>query len=83
VDYGKKGKVTLVFDFERVADSSAVIVASTIKFEKPTLNGTSSEKSSRSTPMYVGKGGKLTLAPERQLAMFDRAGNISQPITKE
>jgi hypothetical protein len=42
------------------------------------MDGKAGEEEKRNTPMHVGKFGKLSLSPENQLAIFDRAG---QPAT--
>ena len=41
---------------------------------RPTPDGKASEEETRSTPMHVGKGGRLSLAPENQMSWLDRDG---------
>lgn len=65
-DKGKKGKVTVTFDFARIGESTQVAVKHTLAYTRPTSRGKSSEDTTTETPMHVGRGGKLTLVPESQ-----------------
>ena len=70
VDNEKQGKVSLEFTFDRITGTAQVHCAHTLKFVRPTLDGKSGEEEKRTTPLFVGKFGKLTIAPENQLDMF-------------
>ena len=54
--------------------AAQVICSHALKFTRPTADGKASEEATRKTTLHVGKFGRLTLAPENQLAMFDRTG---------
>ena len=70
VDNDRVGEVDVRFIFKRIAGTNQVHVQHLLKFTKPTMNGKASEEETRSTPMHVGKFGRLTLAPESQIDMF-------------
>lgn len=74
VDHGKAGEVTIKFSFKRIAGTHQVHVDHAMKYTKPTLDGKASEEESRTTSLYVGRYGKLTLAPESQMSFIDRQG---------
>lgn len=72
VDNEKDGEVTVKFGFKKIPGTSQVHCAHELTFTRPTMNGTRSEKVKRVTPLHVGKFGKLTIAPENQLKMFEK-----------
>lgn len=51
--------------------------AAIVTFTRPTADGKASEEITRKTTLHVGKYGKLSLVPETQAAMFDRAGKTT------
>lgn len=63
----KKGKVVIELEITQIGEASQVQIAHTLKYIQPTLRGKASEEDTTTTPMYVGKGGKLTLAPDAQM----------------
>lgn len=77
VDTDKVGEVTLKFSFKKIPGTHQVHCEHSLKFVKPTLDGKSGEEEKRSTPLHVGKFGRLSIAPENQLAFLDRAGNTT------
>lgn len=77
IDKDKSGKVSIDFSFKRIPGTSQVHCEHTLKFTRPTESGEASEKDQRTTPLHVGKFGRLTLAPENQMSMFDRQGTPS------
>jgi hypothetical protein len=77
VDHDKEGEVNIKFSFKKIPGTHQVHCAHTLKFTRPTLDGKSSEEEKRTTPLFVGKFGKLTLAPENQLSFLDKAGNTN------
>lgn len=79
VDNGKKGKVVIEFDFAQIATSHQVHVSHTLKYQRPTKRGKKAEDDKTATPMYVGRGGKLTFFPENQGQMFDKKGQTPGP----
>jgi hypothetical protein len=58
----KKGKVTVTFDFERIAGTHQVRIGHTLKFDSPTALGKTSEEVCGADVLHVGKGGGLSLA---------------------
>ena len=78
-DNDGKGEVTVKFSFTKVPGASQVICAHALKFTRPTADGKASEEVTRKTALHVGKFGRLTLAPENQMAMFDRSGAATAP----
>ena len=79
VDNDGKGEVVVKFSFTKVPGASQVICNHALKFSRPTASGRASEETSRKTALHVGKFGRLTLAPENQMAMFDRTGAPAAP----
>ncbi|WP_110641062.1 hypothetical protein [Salinicola sp. CPA57] len=79
VQTGKAGKVTITLDVKQIASSSQVDVSHKLTFVEPTAKGKRSEENTTSTPLYVGKGGKLTLFPENQgKFQFDTQGDAEK-----
>ncbi|MBB3192082.1 hypothetical protein [Halomonas cerina] len=66
VQTGKAGKVTVTLDLKQIADSSQVDCSHKLSYTVPTAKGKRSEENTTKTPLYVGRGGKLTLFPENQ-----------------
>lgn len=70
VTTGKKGKVVLTFDLERIGDGNQVQCKHSLRYVKPTAKGRVTEEDSTSTPLHVGPRGHLSLFPmaQQQLA---------------
>lgn len=66
VQHGKAAEVTVKFSLKQIADSSQVDCAHRLSYVVPTAKGKRSEENTTKTPLYVGRGGKLTLFPESQ-----------------
>lgn len=79
VTTGKKGKVTITLDLERIGDSSQVTCSHAIKSIKPTPKGRATEEATTKTPLHVGRGGALSLFPESQTDMFKRPAEAAAP----
>lgn len=77
VDNDREGEVSIKLKFKRIPGTSQVHCEHTLKFTRPTLDGKASEEEKRTTPLHVGKFGKLSIAPENQMSFLDRAG---QPL---
>ncbi|MPW31843.1 hypothetical protein F9L16_23030 [Agarivorans sp. B2Z047] len=60
-DKAKKGKVSIDFTFKRVGDNDQVIISHKLSHITPTKRGKQSEEDVTETPMFVGKGGVLTI----------------------
>lgn len=83
IDYDKTGSVTLSLKFKRLGSSYQVNIEHALTYQAPTAKGHSSEKNTTSTPMHVGKGGKVSLFPENQTQMFDKQGQPTTHIIRE
>lgn len=64
-----KGRVSLDLSFEKLNDEQ-VMVTHKVDFKKPTSKGSISEDRVSQTPMFVNKGGELTLFRKDQEDMF-------------
>lgn len=74
---GQKGKVTLTFELDRMSnsvDEKRVLIKHKLAYVRPTPRGKSSEEDTTETPMYVNRGGKLTILQEDQGQIFTLAG---------
>lgn len=78
VDNKRVGEVSVKFAFKHIPGTSQVQIEHTIKYTRPTLTGKASEEDTQTTPMHVGKFGKLSLSPENQLKIFDREGQVAK-----
>jgi len=72
MDNNNVGEVSLKFSFKRIPGTNQVHVVHMLKFQHPTISGKAGEEESRTTPMYVGKFGRLSLAPESQMTFLDK-----------
>jgi len=66
-DRGKEGEVILKLTLKPIINTCQVHVKHTLKYTRPTMNGKSSEEENRTTSMYVGKYGALSLAHPHQI----------------
>ncbi len=73
VDNDKVGEVSIKFAFKKIPGTSQVHCEHTLKFTRPTMDGKSGEEEKRTTPLHVGKFGKLSIAPENQMTFMDKA----------
>lgn len=78
VDHDKVGEVNVKFTFKKIPGTTQVHCEHALKYSKPTADGKAGEEEKRTTPLHVGKFGRLSLAPENQMAFLDRQG---QPTT--
>lgn len=60
---GKKGKVVITLDLERIGESMQVECAHKLQFVRPTQKGKKIEESVSTTPLYVSGKGMLSLFP--------------------
>jgi hypothetical protein len=63
---GKKGKVNVSFTITRVNDNDQVMITHKLEHVTPTNRGDKSARDLMSTPMFVGRGGKLTIDQPRE-----------------
>lgn len=64
---GRKGKVVIELTLDRINESSQIVIDHKLSYSAPTKRGKRGEETTTSTPMYVGRGGRLSIAPENQL----------------
>ncbi len=62
----KKGKITLEMIFQQVGDNDQVIIAHKLTQVSPTLRGKQIMEDTTETPMFVGKGGTLSINPPKE-----------------
>ena len=70
---GGKGKVVLTFDIERMGNSveeKRVKIKHKLQYTTPTPRGKATEEDTTETPMWVNRGGKLTILQEDQGQLF-------------
>lgn len=80
---GSKGKVQVTFDFSRLSnsvDEKRVGISHKLTFVKPTNRGKIAEEDTTETPMYVNRGGKLTVLQEDQGQLFTLAGDADAKL---
>lgn len=65
-DSRQKAKVTLELVFTKVGDNDQVIVSSKFAQVLPTKSGKKAEETNAQTPMFVGKGGVMTINPPKE-----------------
>jgi len=70
VTHGKKGKVVITLDLDRIGESSQVNVSHKISYIKPTLRGKASEEDTTVTPMYINPHGHMSVSPDVQIDLF-------------
>ncbi|HCB0044705.1 TPA: hypothetical protein MYL10_003828 [Klebsiella pneumoniae] len=75
---GSKGKVVLTFDIDRMGNSieeKRVMIKHKLQYITPTPRGKVSEEDTTETPMFVNRGGKLTILQEDQGNLFTLSGD--------
>jgi len=72
VSNGKAGKIIITLDVSQIGETHQVKVKHKLAYKVPTKRGDRSENTSLDTAMHVGKGGKLTLFPEKVEQLFTR-----------
>lgn len=69
ITYGeknRKGKIILEMNFQKVGDNDQVIISHKLSHSTPTKRGKKSEEDVTETPMFVGKGGVLSISPPKE-----------------
>lgn len=74
VDTGKKGKIQITLDLERISESNQVKVSHELKYVQPKKRGSITETDKSETPMHVNPGGKMSFFPENQGQLFGKKG---------
>ncbi len=62
----RKGKVTLELTFQQVGDNEQVIVSHKLAQSAPTKRGKQMMEDTTETPMFVGRGGVLSISPPKE-----------------
>lgn len=72
LNHDKQGTVKLEFTLKKMdSDNPQVQIQHKLSFVKPTKRGKSSEEDTTATPMYVHRGGALSVTPDKdQMPMF-------------
>ena len=64
----KKGKVNIEFSLKQIGENNQVVVTHKISHSTPTKRGKRSEEDITETPMFVGKGGVMSInAPKEEI----------------
>ncbi|CAL9988009.1 hypothetical protein VPHD81_0079 [Vibrio phage D81] len=66
----KKGEVTVKFKIAQIADSSQVTIDHEVTHKTPTKRGTKGETVGDQTPMFVAKGGAMSVMPPETNALL-------------
>lgn len=70
---GKKGSVSVTFEFQRVGSSGTqVSCVHTLKALQPTSRGKLVEDGKTDTPLHVSGSGRLSIFPEQQQELLER-----------
>lgn len=83
---GSKGKVVLTFDLDRMSNSTEekrVMIKHKLQYTCPTPRGKTTEEDTTETPMYVNRGGKLTILQEDQGNLFTLGGDPDAKLRAE
>ena len=72
---GGTGEIHVIFKFTQ-SDAEPVKISHKLTMVTPTKRGKKSEEDTTETPMWVGKGGKLTILQEDQGQLFGVDGSI-------
>jgi len=67
---GRDGEVIIKMKLKQIGSSSQINVVHQIKYTQPTAKGRVVEEATTSTPVHVGKGGRMSLFPETQPRLF-------------
>lgn len=70
---GKESKIVVEIKMKRIGESNQVAMTHTLRYAKPTERGKVVEDNTTQTPLHVGRGGKLTIYPEKQEELFPKA----------
>ncbi|HEB94353.1 MAG TPA: hypothetical protein ENI94_13010 [Gammaproteobacteria bacterium] len=66
VTQGRIGKVIIELKLEQIGESNQVNMTHKLKYDKPTARGKLVEEDATETPLYVCRGGALSLMPDTQ-----------------
>lgn len=64
IEFGKTGEVVLKFKTKQISDACQLVLDSTMSYKIPTSRGERAEKTTFKTPLFVGRGGALSITPE-------------------
>ncbi len=69
-EFGRDGTVLLKIKLKKIGDSNQVNAIATVDYKMPTKRGNRGEDYAVDTPLFVGRGGRLTVLPETQVGLF-------------
>lgn len=72
IDNEKVGKVSLDISMKKIPGTHQLHCEVKLGFSRPTMNGKATEEETSVTAMHVGKFGKMSFAPENQMAFLDK-----------
>ncbi len=80
--HGKKASVGMVFSMSPIGEDGQVIMSVKLSNTVPTKRGKSTEEDTTDTPMFVGKGGEITIDQprEEESGQFALADKKKQPL---
>lgn len=61
----RKGKITIEMSFQKVGENDQVVISHKLAHQTPTKRGKRSEEDTTETPMFVGRGGALSISPPK------------------
>lgn len=83
IDHDGKGSVSVTINLSRIGNSYQVMADAVLKYKRPTSKGEVSETNISETPLYVGKGGRLSLLQEEQGQLFGKKGEVNKQNVEE
>ena len=81
--HGKKASVGMVFTMSPIGEGEQMIVSVKLSNSVPTKRGKATEEDTTDTPMFVGKGGEITIDQprEEESGQFALADKDKQPLS--
>lgn len=82
--HGKKASVSIAFSIQPIGEGEQVIISAKLSNSVPTKRGKSTEDDTTDTPMFVGKGGEITIDQPREddNGQFALADKNQKPLNK-
>ena len=75
----RKGEVTIKLTLQQVGDNEQIIISHKISHKTPTKRGFKSEEDTTETPMFVGKGGVMSVT--QQIESISGQANLTPVAT--
>jgi hypothetical protein len=71
-EHGKKGQVTLTFDFKRIGETMQLALSHKIGYKRPTKKGMAAGHDGDLTAVYCNGNGDLSIMPHNQTELFTK-----------